>query len=108
MPARTATTFGAPGLSSFYIGSRVRSGLPRVQCFRTEEGEDGWLRAFVGHEAVSELLRTPTYSTWQGSMWRLCCQRRMRALAGMLGDENDEDIWDDVSSGPRSIATDEG
>lgn len=89
--------------------------------FRTQEGEDGWLRLFVGHEAVSELLRTPTFSTWQGSVWRFCCQRPMRyvgewdearliehagdaqaaesALAVMLGDQDDEGVWEDVVRG---------
>ena len=36
-----------------------------------------WVRVRVDRVALTELLRTPKYETWQGEKWLFCCQRPM-------------------------------
>lgn len=36
-----------------------------------------WVRVRVDKGALTELLRTPKYETWQGERWLFCCQRPM-------------------------------
>ncbi|NUR70842.1 MAG: hypothetical protein HOU81_08470 [Hamadaea sp.] len=57
-------THGVPGLSS-------AGGLATVPA------EDGWTSVLVDPEVLLELVRTPTYITWQGEQWLFCCQRPM-------------------------------
>lgn len=35
--------------------------------------KEPWMRFRVAHERLTELLRTPVYSTWQGESWLFCC-----------------------------------
>jgi uncharacterized protein CbrC (UPF0167 family) len=39
--------------------------------------EDDWVAARLPPEVMFELLRTPTYSTWQGECWLFCCKQPM-------------------------------
>jgi uncharacterized protein CbrC (UPF0167 family) len=39
------------------------------------EGEPEWMRARVDPSLLLELVRTPSYHTWQGERWQFCCGR---------------------------------
>ncbi len=39
--------------------------------------EGGWTGARLPQTVMLELLRTPTYETWQGERWLFCCARPM-------------------------------
>jgi uncharacterized protein CbrC (UPF0167 family) len=54
-------THGAPGL---HRGD--------VELVPSEEDPD-WLRARVPPKLLLELVRTPSYITWQGEQWQFCC-----------------------------------
>jgi uncharacterized protein CbrC (UPF0167 family) len=45
-----------------------------------------WMRAKVPSEFLLELVRTPTYNTWQGERWQFCCKRPM-IYAGIWKEE---------------------
>lgn len=40
-------------------------------------GEEGWFASKIPSEHLLELVRTPTYHTWQGECWQFCCKRPM-------------------------------
>jgi hypothetical protein len=54
----------------------VTLGLPglRRSDFELVPREEGWTAARLPRETLFELLRTPTYSTWQGERWLFCCR----------------------------------
>jgi uncharacterized protein CbrC (UPF0167 family) len=41
---------------------------------------DGWVGVFISTETLLELVRTPTYSTWQEERWLFCCGQAMTYL----------------------------
>jgi hypothetical protein len=69
-------------------------GIPseeRLSGFITREdpdGEDGWFQAKLDPDDIYELLRTPTYVTWQGECWLFHDQRPMV----YVGEWDDEDF----------------
>ena len=69
----TGVTHGAPGLD--------HNDFPLVPL------EDGWVGARLAPEYMLELLRTPTYSSWQGERWLFCCRAPMVYLGGWSQDE---------------------
>lgn len=56
-------THGVPGLNT--------EEFETVLTF--EEEEENWYGVRLPRESMLELLRTPTYSTWQGEHWLFCC-----------------------------------
>jgi uncharacterized protein CbrC (UPF0167 family) len=61
-----------------------------VAQFETSIDEDsGWLRAHLDPSWLLDLVRTPTYSTWQGEQWELCCRRPMVYLGRWGRDDFD-------------------
>jgi hypothetical protein len=72
--AREGLTHGVPGLRhpDFELVP-----LPVEEGF---EDEGQWMRARVDSLHLLELVRTPSYKTWQGERWLFCCQRPMRFL----------------------------
>ncbi|MGP3919427.1 CbrC family protein [Nonomuraea sp. 10N515B] len=48
---------------------------------------DDWVGVFISSEILLELVRTPTYSTWQGEVWLFCCGQAMTYL-GEWGKED--------------------
>lgn len=54
-------------------------GIPAdsIPGYETVVMDDGWLAARVERDWLFELVRTPSYSTWQGEQWQFCCQRPM-------------------------------
>src|SRR5262249_55278095 len=42
--------------------------------------DEDWYAVRVPQEHLVELLRTPTYGTWQGERWLFCCKRPMTYL----------------------------
>lgn len=43
----------------------------------TQPDDGGWSAAIIPAEVLQELVRTPSYSTWQGECWRFHCGRAM-------------------------------
>ncbi|WP_181448805.1 CbrC family protein [Nonomuraea aridisoli] len=43
-------------------------------------GEDDWVAVRIPSAVLLELVRTPTYSTWQGEQWLFCCGDAMTYL----------------------------
>lgn len=58
--------------------SGVTHGVPGLQQTQFEsvviDSEEEWIGAKVPTEMMFELLRTPTYDTWQGESWLFCCK----------------------------------
>jgi uncharacterized protein CbrC (UPF0167 family) len=65
--ARAGVTHGVPGDVELPSGLAT-SAVP---------GEEDWVRVHVPAPLPEELVRTPTYSSWQGSVWLFCCARPM-------------------------------
>ena len=61
--ARAGVTHGAPGLSH-----------PDFEMVPTDSD---WVRARIAPAIMSELIRTPTYTTIQGERWLFCCKQPM-------------------------------
>jgi uncharacterized protein CbrC (UPF0167 family) len=57
----------------------VTHGLPGLNtlAFELVPKEDDWVGAKVSQKYLFELLRTPTYRTWQGEQWLFCCHAPM-------------------------------
>jgi uncharacterized protein CbrC (UPF0167 family) len=51
-------------------------GLSRTD-FEMVPKSDDWVGARLPPELMYELLRTPSYITWQGEIWQFCCRRPM-------------------------------
>ena len=71
------TELGMVSLEQAFEG--VTHGLPYVEKsdFELVPKSDGWVGARVPQEYLFELLRTPSYLTWQGEKWLFCCQKPM-------------------------------
>ncbi len=58
-----------------------RSAAPRgyelVEMGTAAGDAEPWVRVRVDGAALTELLHTPKYETWQGEKWLFCCQRPM-------------------------------
>ena len=63
------TEFGMIGPEQAAAG--LTHGAPALESDQVEivELEDGWRAAKLAPEAMWELLRTPTYVSWQGEVW---------------------------------------
>jgi len=46
----------------------------------SEPNADGWRQVKVDRSFITELLRTPTYSTIQGDQWLFCCRAPMNFI----------------------------
>lgn len=56
----------------------VTHGDPRLSHPDFEMIQHGeWIGARIPKEILNELIRTPTYSTWQGEYWQFCCKLPM-------------------------------
>lgn len=57
----------------------VTHGLPHLSVadFELVPRPNGWTGACVPPALLLELVRTPTYLTWQGEHWEFCCARPM-------------------------------
>lgn len=71
-------THGAPGLDRDH---------PEYDIVPTDE--EDWFAARLPSEVMFELLRTPTYSTWQGERWLFCCRRPMVYVGDWTEDDFD-------------------
>lgn len=61
----TGVTNGVPGLSQDQFESVVL------------DPEEMWVGVRLPEEILQELLRTPTYGSWQGECWLFCCRYPM-------------------------------
>jgi len=57
----------------------ITHGIPGLKRndFELVAKEEGWVGARLPEEVMFELLRTPTYPTWQGEQWQFCCRGPM-------------------------------
>ena len=73
------TEFGMVSWEQAFQG--VTHGLPGLHTDEFErvlvDPEDEWYGVRMPSEHLFELLRTPTYTTWQGEDWQFCCKRPM-------------------------------
>jgi uncharacterized protein CbrC (UPF0167 family) len=83
-------THGVPGLR------RVGPGFAML-----EPGEDGWTKVAVDTAVLLELVRTPSYSTWQGAEWRFCCANAMR----YVGEWTQQDVSQHAPADPAAAFT---
>lgn len=117
-------TLGVPGLGEHrqdYPGVElVQTGDPEMQL---GEMMDAWFGAKLPAAAMDELLRTPTYSTWQGETWLFegptpmiylgCWQASNFDAHAEDGNgerlfleavqDADEGTWDDLADGSISV-----
>ena len=52
-------------------------GIPRVEGFPTVPGDEDWVRVRVPSPDLIELVRTPSFTSWQGDVWLFHCQKPM-------------------------------
>ncbi len=61
--------------------SGVTNGVPGLEQDQFEpviiDADDNWIGVKLPEEIMFELLRTPTYGTWQGERWLFCCRYPM-------------------------------
>jgi uncharacterized protein CbrC (UPF0167 family) len=91
-----------------------------------DDDEEAFVRVRLPREQMLELLRTPSYSTWQGERWLFCCRRPMifvgnwseekyseiapdgdteRLFREIIGDAGPEgsDLWGSAAAGTISV-----
>jgi uncharacterized protein CbrC (UPF0167 family) len=87
------TEFGMVSWAQAFEG--VTHGLPGLRTNEFElvpvAPEEDWYGVRVPAEHLFELLRTPTYGTWQGERWLFCCKRPMTYIGE----------WANVLKSPR-------
>jgi len=73
------TEFGMVSLDQAFTG--VTNGIPGLQQDQFEtviiNAEEEWAGVRLPEEIMLELIRTPTYGTWQGECWLFCCRYPM-------------------------------
>jgi uncharacterized protein CbrC (UPF0167 family) len=73
------TEFGMVSCNEAVTG--VTNGVPGLRQDQFEsvvvDPEDDWVGARLPEEIMLELIRTPTYGTWQGECWLFCCRYPM-------------------------------
>ncbi|MEV6965184.1 CbrC family protein [Hamadaea sp. NPDC051192] len=81
--AMAGRTHGVPG-------HLTTGGLP------TAPTEDDWTSVLVDPAILLDLVRTPTYNTWQGEQWLFCCRHPMVYIGEWsqpdLGQHSDDDL----------------
>jgi uncharacterized protein CbrC (UPF0167 family) len=62
----------------------ITHGVPGLETSEFErvlvDAEEDWYGVRVPQDHLFELVRTPTYGTWQGERWLFCCKRPMTYL----------------------------
>lgn len=73
------TEFGMISWEQAFSG--VTHGVPGLRQNEFEnvvlDAEEDWVGVRLPPEVMFELLRTPTYGTWQGARWLFCCRYPM-------------------------------
>jgi uncharacterized protein CbrC (UPF0167 family) len=73
------TEFGMVSWEQAFQG--VTNGVPGLQTDEFErvliDAEEEWYGVRMPQEHLYELLRTPTFTTWQGELWLFCCKQPM-------------------------------
>jgi uncharacterized protein CbrC (UPF0167 family) len=73
------TEFGMVSWEQAYQG--ITHGVPGLETTEFERvlinAGENWYGVRVPQEYLFELLRTPTFNTWQGERWVFCCKRPM-------------------------------
>lgn len=65
-------------------------GTPHLEAtsYQLRTGQDGWVQVKIDTDRLLDLVRTPSYSTWQGVRWLFCCGGPMT----YLGEWNQQDF----------------
>ncbi len=104
-----ATEFGLVSWDQAFSG--VTNGVPGLRQDQFEpvvlDAEENWLGVKLPQEIMFELLRTPTYGTWQGERWLFCCRNPMtyvgewqrRQFNDNAADGNGEQLYYSVVEG---------
>ncbi len=73
------TEFGMVSWEQAFQG--ITHGAPGLRTDQFElveiDPEEDWYGVRVPNQHLFELLRTPTFSSWQGERWLFCCKRPM-------------------------------
>jgi uncharacterized protein CbrC (UPF0167 family) len=76
------TEFGMVSWEQAFQG--VTHGVPGLETSEFErvliDAEEDWYGVRVPQDHLFELLRTPTFNTWQDETWLFCCKRPMTYL----------------------------
>ncbi|MCE9524521.1 MAG: CbrC family protein [Planctomycetales bacterium] len=76
------TEFGMVSWEQAFSG--VTNGVPGLVQDQFEsvviDADEDWVGVNLPEEVMFELLRTPTYGTWQGECWLFCCRHPMTFL----------------------------
>ena len=68
-----------PGAFAATAWADMQTGHPTLAGWPTDDANDeGWRAAVVPSTVLVELVRSPTYITWQGDEWLFHCGRVMR------------------------------
>lgn len=77
-----STEFGTVSCNEAFSG--VTGGIPGLRQDQFEnvvlDPDEEWVGVRLPEEIMFELLRTPTYGTWQGECWLFCCRYPMTFL----------------------------
>jgi uncharacterized protein CbrC (UPF0167 family) len=83
------TEFGMVSWDQAFSG--VTNGVPGLRQDQFEsvvlDAQEDWVGVKLSEEIMFELLRTPTYGTWQGECWLFCCRYPMTFVGEWLHDE---------------------
>lgn len=78
------TEFGMVSWEQAFHG--VTHGCPGLETTDFErvliDADEDWYGVRVPQQHLFELLRTPTFTTWQGERWLFCCKRPMTYIGG--------------------------
>lgn len=83
------TEFGMVSWDQAFSG--VTNGVPGLRQDQFEavvlDAQEDWVGVKLTEEIMFELLRTPTYGTWQGERWLFCCRYPMTFVGEWVHDE---------------------
>lgn len=81
-------------------------GVPGLQTSEfetvTTDPDGEWIGVILPQEHLFELLRTPTFVTWQGEVWLFCCKKPMtyigewKSVAASLGQTEAKNMFDQL------------
>lgn len=83
------TEFGMVSAHEAFAG--VTNGVPGLKQDQFDSvilnADEEWIGVRLPREVMDELLRTPTYGTWQGECWLFCCRYPMTFVGEWGQDE---------------------
>jgi uncharacterized protein CbrC (UPF0167 family) len=80
-------THGVPGLEA--------TGYQTEPSTEDEDDDEEWVKVRISSEHLLELVRTPSYVSWQGERWQFCCGQPMT----YIGEWQEADFSNHASDG---------